>query len=176
MLSACAALSPREPIQRAPAFDLVGRVAVASDGRAFSSGVRWQHTAVDDEIWLMTPLGQTIAHITANSSGATLTRADQQRVEGADVESLTRHGLGWELPLARLAWWVRGEIVPGGVIGEVTRDEEGRLARLVQDDWRITFTHRPAGEPGHLPQRLELTRENSQIRLLIDNWRDGTTP
>ena len=99
-------------MQRAPAFDLLGRVAVNYDGRAFSYGVRWTHERAGDEIWLLTPVGQTIAHIAATPSGATLTGADRKQIEADDVESLTRRGLGWELPLSRLAWWVRGEIVP----------------------------------------------------------------
>jgi outer membrane lipoprotein LolB len=167
-LAACAAL-PDRPAQRAPAFDLIGRVAVTYDGRAFSSGVRWQHLEVRDEIWLMTPVGQALAHIEADASGATLTGADGKQLQASDVESLTRRGLGWELPVTRLAWWVRGAIVPGGLIGEVTRDQQGRLVRLVQDGWRITFAHDPAGGDG-LPQRLELARDGHQIRFVIDKW------
>ena len=176
VLAACAALSPQEPVQRAPAFDLLGRVAVNYDGRAFSSSVRWQHEAAGDEIWLLTPVGQTIGHIAATPSGATLTGADRKQIEADDVESLTRRGLGWELPLTRLAWWVRGAIVPGGTIGEVARDDQGRLARLVQDGWSIVFVNRPAGDAIRLPQRLDLTHEGHQIRLVIDSWRAGETP
>lgn len=168
MLAACAGL-PERPAQRARAFDLLGRVAVTYDGRAFSSGVRWEHLEERDEIWLLTPAGQALAHIEADAAGATLTGADRKQLQAGDVESLTRRGLGWELPLARLAWWVQGEIVPGGMIGEVTRDQQGRLVRLAQDGWRIVFTHPPEGDGR--PQRLELARDRSQIRLVIDNWR-----
>ena len=177
-LVACAALSPTEgPARRAPSFDLVGRVAVKYDGRAFSSGVRWQHQPEGDEISLLTPIGQTIAHIVADSSGATLTGADGKQVQASDVESLTRRGLGWELPLARLAWWVKAEIVPGGETGEVARDGEGRLAHLVQDGWRVVFVYQPPRDGSRLPQRLELTREGYQIRLVIDGWpRGGDAP
>ena len=170
-LAACAGL-PDRPAQRAPAFDLVGRVAATHDGRAFSSGVRWEHLETRDELWLLTPAGQALAHIEADASGATLTGTDGKQLQASDVESLTRRGLGWELPITRLAWWVRGEIVPGGLIGEVTRDPQGRLVRLVQDGWHITFAHAPAGGDG-LPRRLELARDGHQIRLVIDKWPRG---
>ena len=177
-LSACAVLAPTDrPSQRAPAFDLLGRVAVTYDGRAFSSSVRWDHGAERDEIWLLTPTGQALAHIVADDGGATLTGADRREYSAADVESLTRRALGWELPLTRLAWWVRGAIVPGGVIGEVLRDEQGRLVRLQQDGWRITFFHAPpGGEASGLPQRLELARESNLIRLVLDQWRPRDDP
>ena len=173
-LSACAVLAPSDrPAQRAEAFDLVGRVAVTFDGRNFSSGLRWQHVEERDEIWLMTPTGQALAHMLADASGATLTGSDQQTYRAADVESLTRRALGWELPVSRLAWWVRGEAVPGGSTGEAVRDQRGRLVRLAQDGWIINFVQSPA-EEARLPQRLELAREGHQIRLVIDSWRSDS--
>src|SRR5688500_18213128 len=168
-LAGCAALAPSDkPAQRAAAFDLVGRVAVTFDGRNFSSGLRWQHAVERDEVWLMTPTGQAVAHILADDEGATLTGADRQTYRAADVEALTRRALGWELPLARLAWWVRGEMVPGGQPGEAVRDQQGRLVRFVQDGWNVTLTHPAPGESGGLPQRVELARGGHQIRLVVD--------
>jgi outer membrane lipoprotein LolB len=178
VLSACAVLAPTDrPQQRAPAFDFLGRVAVTHDGRAFSSSVRWEHLPERDEIWLLTPTGQALAHIVADEAGATLTGADRREYTAGDVESLTRRALGWELPLTRLAWWVRAAIVPGGVIGEVVRDEHGRLVRLNQDGWQITFVHAPPGEQATgLPRRLELVRESNHIRLVVDQWRQRDAP
>ena len=170
-LAACAMLPAGERLPRAAAFDLVGRVAVSHDGRAFTSGLRWQHLAESDEIWLLTPTGQALAHILAGPSGATLTGADHNQYHDRDAESLTRRALGWELPLARLRWWVLGEIVPGGRVEEALRDQQGRLLRLRQDGWHITFINPAANGQGSLPKRLELTRNGQQIRLVIDSWR-----
>lgn len=170
-LTGCAALSPsREAAPRAAAFDLSGRVAVSYDGRAFSSGVRWQHQPERDDIWLLTPMGQALAHILADASGATLTGADQNRYEAVDVERLTRRALGWALPLERLTWWARGEPVPGIATEEVLRDQQGRLVRLKQDGWHISYTYTPDAQD-RLPRRLELAREGQQIRLVADAWR-----
>ena len=176
-LAACAALAPSDkPAQRAAAFDLVGRVAVTFDGRNFSSGLRWQHAVDRDEVWLMTPTGQAVAHIQADDEGATLTGADRQTHRAADVEALTRQALGWELPVTRLAWWVRGELVPGSEAGEAVRDQQGRLARFTQDGWSITLAHPGADDRAGRPQRVELVRGGHQIRLVIDSWRDDGSP
>lgn len=172
LVAACAVLAPTGERPAGPApFDLIGRVAVSYDGRAFSSNVRWQHTLERDEFWLLTPVGQTLAHIVGDASGATLTGADQQQYRAASVESLTRQALGWELPLARLAWWVRGEIAPEGAPQIVERDDRARLTALTQDGWRIAFVHYPPQEHGGLPRRLELASGVHEIRLLIDGWR-----
>ena len=176
-LTACAALKPSDrPAERAAAFDLVGRVAVAFDGRHFSSGLRWQHAPDRDEVWLNTPTGQAVAHILADEEGATLTGADRRAYRAADVEALTRQALGWELPLTRLAWWVRGEAIPGSPPQEPVRDQQGRLVRFVQDGWSITLAHADAEEPGGRPRRVELARGGHQIRLVIDDWRGDEAP
>ncbi|MBM3359283.1 MAG: outer membrane lipoprotein LolB [Betaproteobacteria bacterium] len=178
LLAACAALvAPDAPTARpAAAFDLVGRVAVSYDGRIFSSHVRWEHSGPRDEIWLLTPVGQTLAHIVGDAGGATLTGADQRKYSAASVESLTRQALGWELPVARLAYWVQGEIAPGAAPEGVERDAQARITALTQDGWRIAFSHPTAGEDLGRPRRLELARGNHEIRMVIDRWRrdEGT--
>lgn len=179
--AACATLSPEEAPPAAPAlepFDLSGRVLVSHDGRAFSSGLRWQHLQGGDELWLLTPVGQALAHIVTGADGATFTGADRKQYRGASVERLTREALGWELPLTRLQYWVRGEIVPGSTAEGIERDADQRLIRLAQDGWRITIVRYPPGEHDGLPRRLELARgSNEMIRLVIDGWRrDASAP
>ena len=171
VLAGCALEPSRPALPRAPAFDLVGRVAVTHDGRPFSSGMRWQHDAERDEIWLLTPLGQALAHIIDDAEGAVFTGSDRRQYRARDVEALTRRSLGWELPVARLAWWVRGDIAADAVIAEVERDPLGRLLRLQQDGWDITYVYRSQDSADRLPQRLDLKSESQSIRLVIDTWR-----
>lgn len=178
-LGACATLAPEaDYVPPAKPFDLSGRVLVSFDGRAFSSGLRWRHTPERDEIWLLTPIGQALAHIVNTPvEGAILTRADQTQYRAGSVESLTRRALGWELPLLHLQYWVRGEIAPGNAPREVARDGDNRLLRLDQDGWVIEFANYPADEHGGLPRRLDLKRGGHRIVLLVDGWRgDAGSP
>jgi len=172
LLAACAAIAPpsRAPVTPV-SFDLVGRVAVSYDGRAFSSSVRWHHLPGRDEIWLLTPAGQTMAHIVGDSEGAILTGVDRTRYSAEDVESLTREGLGWELPLTYLGWWVRGDAAPGGTEHDIERDRRARLIGFTQDGWKVTLVPDPSLEPGRPPRRLQLTNGRHVIRLVIDGWR-----
>lgn len=172
VLAGCAALEPSPPpAPPAPAFDLVGRVAVTFDGRAFSSGLRWQHSAERDELWLLTPAGQALAHIVGDADGATFTGSDRSEYRAGDVGSLIRRALGWEMPVTRLAWWVQGALAPGAVVQAVERDEHGRLAVLAQDGWRIAYAYEPPEERGSPLRRLELAGSSHEIRLVIDGWR-----
>jgi len=171
VLGGCALLAPSPPLPPAPAFDLVGRVAVTHDGRPFTSGVRWQHSAQRDELWLLTPAGQALAHIVGDASGAVFTGADRKEYRAADIASLIRRALGWEMPVTHLAWWVQGQPVPGAVVQAVERDAHGRLAVLEQEGWRVSYVYEPPGMPDGKLRRLELAGETHSIRLVIDGWR-----
>ena len=170
LLGACAVapLAPRD--QRS--FDLLGRILVTYSGGAVTANVRWEHGPRRDEIWLMTPTGQTLAHVLDTPAGATLTRADQQRYEAANVETLTRRALGWALPLAPLQYWVQGMPAPGAAPEGVRRGSEDRLLAFAQNGWRVALTYYESGEWAGKVRRVDLNDGTNEIRFVIDTWRD----
>lgn len=170
LCAGCAMLTPGANVPAAEAFDILGRVLASSEGRAFSANFRWRHAAADNEIWLMSPVGQTLAHIAADSGAATLTTADQQEYRALSVEGLTRQALGWPLPLAQLQHWIRGGTVPDRAVAAVSRDARGRLSSLEQEGWSIRYIWPETGD-GLLPRQLELTQGGQRIRMVIDEWR-----
>jgi outer membrane lipoprotein LolB len=176
-LAGCALLAPSPPPPPAPAFDLIGRVAVTYGGRTFSSGMRWQHASERDELWLLTPAGQALAHIVGEAGGAVFTGADRRQHRAADIASLIQDSLGWEMPVTHLAWWVQGQFVPGAPVEAVERDALGRLKVLAQDGWRIAYVYESQDTRAGRLRRLELAGGSHLIRLVIDGWRrNGETP
>jgi outer membrane lipoprotein LolB len=170
LLAACAVapLAPRDP----QPFDLLGRVLVSYSGGTLTANLRWEHEGRKDEIWLMTPTGQTLAHIVDSQAGAVLTRADQQRYEASNVETLTHQALGWALPLAPLQYWVRGRAAPGPLT-DVQKNGEQPVA-FEQHGWRVALTYHTEGEYAGRVRRLDLTDGANEIRFVIDTWRGGT--
>lgn len=168
LLAACAApgIAPGEP------FDVIGRVLVSGEGRALASGFRWRSEAGVEEFWLLSPVGQTLAHIVADGTGAVLTTPDQQEYRDTSVESLTRRALGWPLPLAELGYWLQAQPVPGQA-ARVVPGDGGRPLQLEQAGWSVRYGYADA-EPR--PRRLDLTREGQQIRLVIDERRAVSAP
>jgi outer membrane lipoprotein LolB len=167
-LGGCASLQPQTPTA-------LGRVLVSYEGRAFTANVRWLHAPDADEIWLMTPTGQALAHLQQDATGAVITSADQTQYRAARVEALTRRALGWELPMARLQYWVRGvpaPAIPPEVPADIReRDTAGRIRQLAQDGWRISYEHYPPTQNEGLPRRLDLAGATQTMRLVIDTWR-----
>ena len=173
-LAACAAV-PLAPRSSQP-FDLLGRALVAYRGGGVTANLRWEHAASQDQIWLMTPTGQTLAHIVDTPAGATLTRADQRQFRAGSVEALTQQALGWPLPLALMQYWVKGEPAPSSRPAEVQRAPDGKLAALTQNNWRVAITYYPEGELAGRVRRLDLNDGANEIRLVVDTWRDAATP
>lgn len=171
-------LGPRVPAPTLPPighFTLNGRIGVQLEDRGFSGGVRWTHAAAGDDLWILTPLGQAIAHIEGDGSSLTLTTSDQKTYRARSAAELTRQALGWELPLAGLRHWVTGRSDPR-TPAQVSYDPAGRIARLWQDGWEIEYLAFTDTSSGALPRTLAAQRQGLRIRLTVDGWRFDPAP
>jgi outer membrane lipoprotein LolB len=167
LLVACAGTGPQQAARSVPAFELAGRIVVRYQERGFSSSLRWKQQNGGDEIWLTAPLGQTIAYLQADASGATLTNADQRQYRAASIESLTKSALGWRFPVSGMRNWVLGQPAPGAPPAAIERDEARRITRLKQDDWQIVFNY--ANAEATRPSRIDVAGNDAEIRFAIDS-------
>lgn len=170
LVAACAEFAFLRPGDQV-GFELNGRIAMRYRDDASSGTIAWRHRADGDEVLLSTPLGQGIARIVREGETVTLTTADAQEHRAADAESLTESVLGFRLPLAGLADWVRGRAAPGPAA--TVTDARGRLTRLDQSGWTIEYLE--YGE-NRLPSRLKLGYPGIEIRLAIGEWKSGSVP
>ena len=164
-LAACASVAP-PPVERGPAFELAGRLAVRYQERGFSSALRWKQTAGRDELWLTTPLGQTVGYLEADANGATLTAQDQRQYRAGSIESLTKSAFGWRFPVDGLRYWIFGEAPPGTPPGAIERDGARRIARVKDGDWQVAFNY--PSDDAKRPSRLEIAGNDAEIRVVID--------
>ncbi len=169
LLSGCAsqpaAVRPVQP--ESASFAMNGRISVKHNGSRDSAGLRWVHQAQTDEILLLTPLGQTAARIYRDDGHATLDNGDKHYSD-TDVESLMMQVLGWRLQLDGLHHWILGMAADSDAL--VERDEWGRLTVLHQEGWEVRYLKYADNKADSLPRRLQLSRENLQVLLLIDEW------
>jgi outer membrane biogenesis lipoprotein LolB len=149
------------------AFEMLGRVYARYGERAFSGSLRWQHARELDEAWLGGPLGQTLAYIRRDGSGASMVSADQREYHALSLNALTREGLGFAFPLADLSHYVLNE-VPTTMKVPPERDSFGRLVRAQHDGWQVHFFYREGAAASAPALRIELRQADVEIRLVID--------
>jgi outer membrane lipoprotein LolB len=172
LLLSCASSPPVPPIESTrfiEEFELTGRVAVKFDGRGYSARIRWQHEAGFDAIWLYSPVGSTIATMTARGDRATLVTAKKETFTSNNVQGLTRKVLGWDLPLTGLRHWVLGRVDPEVPVAMLEYDDRMRIRYLSQGEWNIDYL--AYAEDGVLPSSMVLHYTDLRLRLIIDGWK-----
>lgn len=172
-LAACAPLPVTAPDtvatrNAAPAFELQGRLS-ASDGQQAASGrVEWQHIRGTHHFTLLTPLGQVVAQLDADARGARLQTADGQVLSADSAEALLPQVLGVDVPIGRLGLWVQA--APGPEAEIRNRDSAGRPALVIDLGWRIEYLDYAGESADAPPARLDISRGDARIRLVIDSW------
>ena len=132
-------------------FAFNGRIAVKQGETRYYAKLDWRHDETGDAIILTTPLGQGVAEIVRDASGARLTLADRRRYEAADWGALAQQIFGFHLPLAGSERWLLG-------------------TTAVVDGWLLTVHQRENDLPDGLPTLIELERDDIAVRLKIDDW------
>ncbi|TAH46378.1 MAG: outer membrane lipoprotein LolB [Betaproteobacteria bacterium] len=173
LISACAPLAPVTAptvAQRraVDAFELDGRMSASDGSRAASGRVEWQH-APGADIWTVyTPLGQIAARLESDAGGARLTDAAGQRIEAPHADALLPQVLGVDVPVARLGGWIQATPAAGAEVRSV--DALGRPALVLDQGWRIDYLDYAEPTPDAMPARLDISRGDARIRLIIDAW------
>jgi outer membrane lipoprotein LolB len=156
---------PREAIQ---SFYLEARLALTHDQTRTNVSIEWQHAPTSDEILVRSPIGQTLARLTASPQGALLETIDHQRFEAPTLDALTEQALGWRLPVAGMSDWVLGRSSQPTAAGQ--RDRHGRWREFTESGWRVAYAEYESDAPHALPILIDLNRGALQVRLRNDQW------
>jgi outer membrane lipoprotein LolB len=172
-LAACAPLAPREHAVVAhrplmPAFLLEGRLSATGGQQAASGRVEWEHTPQTDRLTLLSPLGQIVARLDSGPEGARLMSADGTQRDAPSADALLPEALGIEVPSARLPRWLQGAPNLGAEVRQ--HDAAGRPQLVIDQGWRINYLSYVDERADALPTRLDISRGETRIRLIIDSW------
>ncbi|MEO5565346.1 MAG: lipoprotein insertase outer membrane protein LolB [Luteimonas sp.] len=158
-----------------PDWQLEGRVALTNQGRGGSGRIEWRQRGSAFEVALSAPITRQGWRLTGDRGQARIDGLDGGPRQGSDPDALLREATGWEVPIAALASWVRGARAPSAGAAQLEFGVDGRLARLQQDGWTLDFSDwRLQSNVGvDLPMRINATRDNARVRLVVDAWTDG---
>jgi outer membrane lipoprotein LolB len=165
LFAACAQLE-RVSTEK-PEYELSARLAARYRDEAFSGNLAWRHARNSDELLLTSPLGAGVARIVRDGDSVVLSTAEPREYRATDAESLTEQVLGFRLPLAGLADWVRGRPSPAMPVSNTENYPDGKLRSLEQGGWQIEYQE----YAGELPSRLRLLYPGIELRLAVSGWK-----
>ena len=151
-------------------WNLTGRMSFRNGREAWSASLYWREKPEQYQIQIVAPLGQGGVEITGDGNTASLSTDDGQIFREDEVELMMLQNLGWRVPASAMRYWVKGIPEPDSVIDDMETDELGRLVQLKQSDWSISYQSYTRVDGYQLPARIDLQRDESSIRMLINYW------
>jgi outer membrane lipoprotein LolB len=176
LLGGCAALTSITGTGPSPAeltdWQFNGRISLTRGEEGWHAGLVWQERAGRYRLDIAGPLGQGAFQLSGDAEGVLLVDDKARSFTARDADALLEHVTGWVLPVNGLRYWVRAVPAPGSE-GRASRDADGRLTRLEQDGWEISYSRYQAVDGRVWPAKLRLEREDIVVRLVIDQWQPG---
>lgn len=140
-------------------FAANGRISLRQGERSDHLQFDWQHAPERDVVLFSSPLGQGLAELGRDATGgAWLVVPGEPERRAPDLRVLAQRFFGVPLPLDVLADWLRG--AQPALSGEV-------------DGWQLVVTENAPSGQRRLPRRLEVRRDDIELKIVIDGWGDG---
>lgn len=173
VLAACAPAPLQRPSPVLPsaleAFTVSGRLSARHGTEGVTANFDWRHRGAQDDLDLVSPLGQTIAVLASDTTGARLQTSDGRIRTAGSWTELTKQGLGWPLPVDGLTYWIQGLPRPDTPHSSEA-DDAGRLGVLRQDGWTILYQAYAAVGSAMRPARIVASYPDVELRLAVDRW------
>ena len=164
-------------LRQQPAWSLVGRIAVSTDGNGGSGRIEWRQDGAGFQVALSAPVTRQSWRLSGDATQARLEGLEGGAREGSDPRQLLVEATGWDIPVVALADWVRGlrssKLEPALIV----YGADGRPAQIVQGGWQVDYVWPDASSVGDgevMPTRVDAQQGGARVRLLVDQWRgDG---
>lgn len=182
LLSACAS-TPDAPLRTADwerhqqkldaleQYTVSGKVALRTPQQAETATLLWQQSGDTTHLELSGPLGLGASTIESDGTTVEIRKGEEVSRWRLDDPNLSTHQ-GLPLPLAALNHWLKGIPAPQLAIEGVELDPQSGLPQwLKQDSWTVSYQSFGQFEGFILPTRLEIQGEQSELKLILRQWR-----
>ncbi|MBI1195719.1 MAG: outer membrane lipoprotein LolB [Gammaproteobacteria bacterium] len=183
-LTACSSLEPRpandgeaaakwklrsERIALIRDWALSGRAVVKNGRKSWHFGVYWRTSPGGYSIELKTPLGQGVARLQSDATGAELRIPDEPTLRSDDARTLLARRFGWQLPTTLMNRWVLG--LPALGTEEVPIvDDSGAAMEIREAGWDITYRRYAEWAGYRLPAMIVMNQGETEVKVVIDEW------
>ena len=189
LLSGCAHQLPKAPlisedwpkhqaqVESFKHWQATGKLAVKVPNDGGSMSLRWQQEPTSFQIDFTGPFGQNILAIDGKTDHVTLSEPGKDPITAKTAEELIRRNTGWTIPVAQLAFWVRGLPAPTAKLTRFAPNAQGLIGELEQLGWKVTYGDYLSVTNGSgtiaMPGRITAEFKDIRLTLAIREWQLG---
>lgn len=169
----------QQTLQAIDQWQLIGKLGIRTAHDSGSASLKWSQDQQDYQINLSGPLGQKSMIITGKPGKVSLEEAGQKTLSATSAEALIKKTSGWTLPVAQLAYWVRGVPAPRQKITRLQTNHLGLIDQLEQGGWLISYSNYRHWDVDDkqltMPQKIVAQYRDVRLILAIRDWQMGAT-
>ena len=149
-------------------WSLKGRMAISGPADSGSGSLDWSQQGDAFRFALSAPVSGKTWTLSGDERHAELSGLHAQPVLGSSAAEVLGRELGWKVPVAELAYWVRGMRAPGRA--DVVFAADGLPAEIRQSGWTIEFRDYERTNQPVMPRRIFARNGDYRVRLVIQHW------
>lgn len=180
LLSACAVreqrsegawLQEREALfAEHPVWSVSGRLSLSDGDRGGQLAFDWRADGERHEVRLRTVMGGSQWRLWFEPGSARLVGSEVGELFGSHPDDLASQAIGWPVPVADLAWWIRGLVPPETDLAHLRFADDGTLAEAHTPPWRLAFQRFAMDAGALMPSRLQADSAPYRVRIALRNW------
>lgn len=155
-------------------FRMQGRSVITAGEERTQPKLDWRQEAAESRLKLSGPLGAGGVTLAYSPQRLLVTSSGGDELRDDEARQVLVEQLGFEPPFDALRYWLLGLAAPGEAPAAQQAGENGRLADMTQQQWRIQFDRWTdvATSAGvvQLPKRLIATRADLKLSVFVERW------
>lgn len=152
-------------------WQATGKLGIKVPNDGGSANMQWQQESSDYQIDLNGPMGLGKMTISGKPGAVTFIQSNKPPQNAKTAEELIRKNTGWNIPVAQLAYWIRGLPAPKAKVTRYTFNNEGGLGELDQAGWKIIYgDYLQTSEGIALPGRITAEFKDVRLTVVIREW------
>ncbi len=144
-----------------------GRMAYSSAGQGGSAQLQWQQRGAVSDVRINAPLALASVRIRFDATQAQVLDSDGRVLQSGKPDELVQKWLPVLIPAADLAPGLRAFWPESSALTSAAASGKVELSGWL---WQYTQWQ---NAPVRLPGKLEISREGTRLRLVIDHWQDA---